>query len=92
MTDLLAPVLMTLNNDAEAFFCFTHLVERSPVFKHSGKKITLHRQVVRILHSLIHHCSYLFYPLIFNSKLSIHFLETINSSYLFIDSLVLYLP
>ena len=47
MTDILAPILMSLNNDAESFFCFTHLVERTPFFTKAGKRVTLHRQVVK---------------------------------------------
>lgn len=47
MTDILAPILTSLNNDAESFFCFTHLVERTPFFTKAGKRVTLHRQVVK---------------------------------------------
>lgn len=46
MTDILAPVLMCLNDDADAFFCFTKLVERTPFFQKAGKRVTLIRQVV----------------------------------------------
>ena len=47
MTDLLSPLLYTMDDNAEAFFCFTSVVERSPFFKPSKDRVSLRRQVVR---------------------------------------------
>lgn len=52
MTDILAPILMSLDDDSESFFCFTRLVERTPFFTKAGKRVTLHRQLV-LLSSLL---------------------------------------
>ena len=53
MTDILAPILMCLDDDTEAFFCFTRLVERTPFFEKAGKRVTLNRQVVNCIDHVI---------------------------------------
>lgn len=48
MTDLLAPLLSALDDDAEAFFCFTCVMERSLFFKLTKPSASLERQLVSI--------------------------------------------
>ena len=48
MTDLLAPLLSTLDNDSEAFFCFTQLVEKTVFFKPAKNSVSVERQVVSV--------------------------------------------
>lgn len=49
MTDLLSPLLYTMDDNAEAFFCFTSVVERSPFFKPAKDRVSLRRQVTLLL-------------------------------------------
>ena len=46
MTDLLAPLLAALDNEAEAFWCFTRLVEGSAFFKPAKDHISVEKQLV----------------------------------------------
>ena len=46
MTDLLAPVLAALDDESEAFWCFTRLVESSAFFKPGSHHVSVERQLV----------------------------------------------
>ena len=48
MTDLLAPLLSALDDDAEAFYCFKSVMERSLFFQSAKHSVSLERQLVRI--------------------------------------------
>ena len=47
MTDLLAPLLAALDDEAEAFWCFTKLVEGTAFFRPAKNHISVDRQLVR---------------------------------------------
>lgn len=46
MTDLLSPLLYSLNDDVEAFYCFTVFIERTAFFKPAKDRVSLRRQMV----------------------------------------------
>ena len=48
MTDLLAPLLVSLEDEAMSFWCFTKLVERSVFFKPSSVSVSMDSQLVCI--------------------------------------------
>ena len=48
MTDLLAPLLAALDDEADAFWCFTRLVEGSAFFKPAQNHISVERQLVSV--------------------------------------------
>ena len=48
MTDLLAPLLASLDDEAMSFWCFSKLVERSVFFKPSSVSISMEGQLVRM--------------------------------------------
>ena len=52
MTDLLAPLLVGLEDEAMSFWCFTKLVERSVFFKRSSVSLSMEDQLV----SMCTHC------------------------------------
>ena len=49
MTDLLAPLLASLEDEVMAFWCFTKLVERSVFFKPCSVSISMENQLVCLL-------------------------------------------
>ena len=48
MTDLLAPLLASLEDEAMSFWCFCKLVERSVFFKPSSVSISMETQLVHV--------------------------------------------
>ncbi len=46
MTDLLSPLLFSLDDDIEAFYCFTVIVEKTAFFKPAKDRVSLRKQVV----------------------------------------------
>ena len=46
MTDLLAPLLLSLEDEVMAFWCFTQLVEQSIFFKPASVSICMENQLV----------------------------------------------
>ena len=46
MTDLLAPLLVTLEDEVMSFWCFSKLVEQSVFFKPSSVSISMESQLV----------------------------------------------
>ena len=46
MTDLLAPLLAALDDEAEAFWCFTKLVEGTAFFRPANNHVSVERQLV----------------------------------------------
>ncbi len=46
MTDLLAPLLAALDEEAEAFWCFTKLVQSSAFYKPGKDHISVTHQIV----------------------------------------------
>jgi len=46
MTDLLAPLLLSLEDEVMAFWCFTRLVEQSVFFKPASVSICMESQLV----------------------------------------------
>ena len=46
MTDLLAPLLVSLEDEAMSFWCFTKLVEQSVFFKPSSVSVSMDSQLV----------------------------------------------
>ena len=47
MTDLLSPLLASLDSEEEAFWCFTHLVEGTAFFKPAKDHVSVEQQLVR---------------------------------------------
>lgn len=46
MTDLLAPILAVLDNEVEAFWCFTNLIHSSSNFQLKDNQISIKNQIV----------------------------------------------
>ena len=46
MTDLLAPLLASMENDVEAFWCFEKLVEGTAYFKPADNPVSVEKQLV----------------------------------------------
>ncbi len=53
MTDLLAPLLAALDDEAEAFWCFTKLVQSSAFYKPGKDHISVTHQIVSVLYIIM---------------------------------------